>query len=153
MAFWGKGSRPLICLLNSKVCCLLVGYLLLKLRNDFCSVKLCSEEKAISIKFQSNMDEKNRRIKELELEVENEKMEQKKQLDLLDQEVILIPLSEQIIGLTWPCYSNNSIASHLNYSNKLLTGCTRLCLLHAWNFPYANLIKSQTENHCSINPI
>lgn len=37
------------------------------------------------------MDEKNRRIKELELEVENEKMEQKKQLDLLDQEVILIP--------------------------------------------------------------
>lgn len=54
-------------------------------------MKLCSEEKAISIKFQSNMDEKNRRIKELELEVENEKMEQKKQLDLLDQEVILIP--------------------------------------------------------------
>lgn len=46
------------------------------------------------------MDEKNQRIKELELEVENEKMEQKKQLDLLDQEVILIPLSEQIIGLT-----------------------------------------------------
>lgn len=69
----------------------MVGYLFFKLRNDFCSVKLCSEEKAISIKFQSNMDEKNRRIKELELEVENEKMEQKKQLDLLDQEVILIP--------------------------------------------------------------
>lgn len=78
----------------------MVGYLFLKLRNDFCSVQLCSEEKAISIKFQSNMDEKNRRIKELELEVENERMEQKKQLDLLDQEVILIPLYEWIIGLT-----------------------------------------------------
>jgi hypothetical protein len=38
------------------------------------------------------MDEKNRRIKELELEVEQEKLEQRKQLELLDQEVILIPL-------------------------------------------------------------
>lgn len=77
------------------------------------------------------MDEKNRRIKELELEVENEKMEQKKQLDLLDQEVILIPLYEWIIGLKWPCYSNNSIASYLNYlySNKLLQGCKSLACM------------------------
>lgn len=77
------------------------------------------------------MDEKNRRIKELELEVENEKMEQKKQLDLLDQEVILIPLYEWIIGLKWPCYSSNSIASYLNYlySNKLLQGCKSLACM------------------------
>lgn len=40
------------------------------------------------------MDDKNRRIKELEQLVEQEKMEQKKQLDLLDQEVILISLNQ-----------------------------------------------------------
>ena len=46
------------------------------------------------------MDDKNRRIKELEQLVEQEKMEQKKQLDLLDQEVILI--SSRIIPLKMP---------------------------------------------------
>lgn len=46
-----------------------------------------SKEKSISVKYKSHIEERSRRILELESQLSMNNEEQKKQLDLLDQEV------------------------------------------------------------------
>ena len=49
-----------------------------------------SKEKSISMKYKTHIDDKVRRIEDLESQLLQNNEEQKKQLDLLDQEVINI---------------------------------------------------------------
>lgn len=50
-------------------------------------VSIYSKEKSISLKYKSHVDEKVRRIEDLESQLIENNEEQKKQLNLLDQEV------------------------------------------------------------------